>query len=469
MDRRTNESFTTPHSLTSPRHSLLTPTDLAPRGANQSAAWYVVCQELPGCEYITATPAPESLPYELHPNMDNVMRTMGVLLGAPGGVGWAKVDDLKGYWNSTHAARSDPRRQLIGQQSERVHRSVISDEVTRREIAELRLGPESAHSIKVDLERAHRLATVTHHTQCGAWAAESQASHLRKWAEAEAEAGAGTPADGRVERSRRLCLGQVWPALLGSAMLPHASGQPPASVLQAVLSSPWSADRSIWVPLANQTNEANVSTQAANTESIQSGKRALYAIEAVAVTCNEDAALVELLPELLQQVSWKLMDMCHTPSSTPACLMIHTSHLNTDVQAAPIEGAPGGTSRVEVMDLATALADAPPSALGHPKVREAIQARDDCDVLELTLRCVGGVGAGAGVGADASTGMGAGSGADGVPQSGDGGGGDKGGAGIGGALATLVGSGHIGAALRVPAVLLRRQLRAGGRRGRSSY
>jgi len=314
-DQRADGPFTNP--TTSSHHAMhhamplcyvTAPTSLS--NTTQSAAWYVVCQELPGCEYITATPAPESLPYELHPNMNNVMRTVGVLLGAPGGAGWAKLTDLKDYWNSTHTAQSDRRLQLIGQQSERVHRSVISDEVTRREIAELRLGPDSAHSIKVDLERAHRLATVTHHTQCGVWAAQSQAGHLRKWAaaaaaaerEAAAEAGGGTPADGGMERSRRLCLGQVWPALLGSAMLPHASGQPPASVLQAVLSSPWSADRSIWVPLANQTNEANVSTQAAITESIQSGKRALHAIEAVSVTCNEDAALAELLPELLQQV-----------------------------------------------------------------------------------------------------------------------------------------------------------------------
>ena len=101
------------------------------------------------------------------------------------------------------------------------------------------------------------------------------------------------------------------------------------------------------------------------------------------------------------------------------------------------------------MDLATALADAPPGALEHPEVMETIQARGDSDVLELALQCVGSAGAGSGVG--------------GLPQSGGGGGdgGGKGGAGIGGALATLVGSGHIGAALRVPAVLLRRQLRAG--------
>ena len=102
------------------------------KGAHeQSAAWYGLCQELPTCEYISTTPAPASVPYELLPTMANVMRTVGVLLGAPGGAEWSRLSELIGYWNRLEGRGvSDLSLELIGEQSERMHRSVLSDEVT---------------------------------------------------------------------------------------------------------------------------------------------------------------------------------------------------------------------------------------------------------------------------------------------------------------------------------------------------
>ena len=92
-----------------------------------SAAWHLLCQELPGCEYLSR--APGGAAYELKPTTQTVARALGVLLwpGDTKARHWRALEDVKERWNlACHSRGAVPA--LAVKEGRRMSRSVMSED-----------------------------------------------------------------------------------------------------------------------------------------------------------------------------------------------------------------------------------------------------------------------------------------------------------------------------------------------------
>jgi hypothetical protein len=285
-----------------------------------SRAWFALCQELPGLEYISRAPAGER--YELHPGMANVCGALCRLSGLEPGGGGAlqRMEDFCAVWNAHLDAAGGDSLRLAVEEFVARKKSLIEDEGRLRHVVELRWaaagsgGKAAAHHIEVALEPDAHLATVTHRRSAGDWLATSKPAHLDALAahcdRALASACAAGGLDDALARSRGEVLGSLWPPLLGASLLQHQHQQQQqhrqlrprrrsdAAVLMGVLSAPWGHERARWQPLQNETNHANV-TPAAETRAAEG--RALGAIAQVA-GLDSPPLLEALLPWLLREL-----------------------------------------------------------------------------------------------------------------------------------------------------------------------
>jgi hypothetical protein len=301
--------------------------DLEEDALGASRAWFALCQELPGLDYISRAPAGER--YELHPGMANVCGALCRLLGLDvggGGGGMLRMEDFCAVWNAhLDAAGSESLRLSV---EERVARkkSLAEDEGRLRHVAVLRWaaaagssGKASAHHIEVALEPDAHLATVMHRRSAGDWLAASKPAHLDALAahcdRALASACVAGGSDDALARSRSEVLGSLWPPLLGASLLQlhneedqhqqhwqrcqrRERRRSDTAVLVGVLSAPWGHDRARWQPLQHETSHANV-TPAAETRAAEG--RALGAIAQVA-GLDSQPLLEALLPWLFREL-----------------------------------------------------------------------------------------------------------------------------------------------------------------------
>lgn len=201
------------------------------------SAWFNLCSELPGCDYLSVAPGGQK--YELEPSLLNVSRALGILLGLGD---CSRMEDVAAAWNDHAASRACPRLAVTTE----VQSVIRQEERVFKEVAYLRLlekgrADSAAPSIEVRLEKAHRLATVSHSA-----ARDRYISHMT--------------VDIQLKYWQELCIGQVqpaphvravlvslWPSLLGSKMLAAMTDivkqSVAAELLLALLSTAWGPER----------------------------------------------------------------------------------------------------------------------------------------------------------------------------------------------------------------------------------
>jgi hypothetical protein len=143
-------------------------------------AWFDLCSALPGVGYLSSVKVDggSELHYELQPNMANVCTTLGVLLGLgrePGmavGRPWS-MKDIEHCWNNhvrSHGQgdiSSDAAREIVTTQGVVRFRAPFSDtEMIARDVGSLSF-VGGRHSLDIELESAHQLATVKHRLGSG--------------------------------------------------------------------------------------------------------------------------------------------------------------------------------------------------------------------------------------------------------------------------------------------------------------
>lgn len=174
--------------------------------------------------------------------MKNISRALGLLLGVDD---WTTLAQFQDSWNQH--AKAEGLSLVEMEERVSMHRAQLSDETVQREQAQLRLA-DGYTAIAISVEGKHHMATVTHTTLNAEWLPHCRHAALRSWSD--------VTTSGSVVQS-------LFPALLADQMLshlpPHRSHQ---QLLQALLSMRWGADRLLWSPLDDHTNEFNNSMAA---------------------------------------------------------------------------------------------------------------------------------------------------------------------------------------------------------------
>jgi hypothetical protein len=143
-------------------------------------AWFDLCSALPGVGYLS-TVKPDGgseVHYELQPNMANVCATLGVLLGLKRetdmvvGRPWS-MKDIEHCWNNhvrSHAqgdTSGEAAREIVTTQGVVRFRAPFSDtEMIARDVGSVAF-VGGRHSLDIELESAHQLATVKHRLGSG--------------------------------------------------------------------------------------------------------------------------------------------------------------------------------------------------------------------------------------------------------------------------------------------------------------
>jgi hypothetical protein len=259
-------------------------------GAEDSAAWFAVCQGLDGCEYLSL--APGERPYELKPSLSNVACAAGRLL-QPRGQAWQRMTDLAEFWNGSSVQRGRIRGQKL-EISERadISRGIAAEESLRRERAQITLHPGSRHSLDVLLDPAHNTATAAHRSIGSDWVdAELLEAQAQAWARAP-------PASCDPVLSSAL-----WPALLGDAMLLKLGSAKPFGAdttwscnavtrrWQAVLWSRWAdEDAFLCAPLHGENAAANLTAAEERRGLVRQGELLVRALSMCAQISDAEIA-----------------------------------------------------------------------------------------------------------------------------------------------------------------------------------
>jgi hypothetical protein len=155
-------------------------------------AWFDLCSALPGVGYLSTVKlnGGSEVHYELQPNMANVCATLGVLLGLKRepdtAVGRPRsMKDIEHCWNNhvrSHAqgdTSGEAAREIVTTQGVVRFRAPFSDtEMIARDVGSVAF-VGGRHSLDIELESAHQLATVKHRLGSGGsegGGAESSAS-----------------------------------------------------------------------------------------------------------------------------------------------------------------------------------------------------------------------------------------------------------------------------------------------------
>jgi len=249
----------------------------------RSRAWFSLCQEIPGCEYISETDGGR-IKYELFPSIKNVISCIGHLLGRPE---WGH--DLKAFaqgYESFRRERGGEASSLEITERREMFRAALAEESRRREIMTVGF-VSSPHYLEITLEGAHRLATVKHCRRSqGKWVQESRPSHLRRMLSSHPN------------QSSYLLRSVFWPAFLqDSALLGMDVGHTnPATSVLAILSTRWGHDRRRW-DLGRSTLTAEVTPNEERLAMLASTELTLKAFSAV----QRDEQLGEFLLWIAQR------------------------------------------------------------------------------------------------------------------------------------------------------------------------
>jgi hypothetical protein len=141
-------------------------------------AWFDLCSALPGVGYLSSVKPDggSEVHYELQPNIANVCATLGVLLGLKRetdtavGRPWS-MKDIEECWNNhvrgqaqSHSAvgGGEAAREIVTTQGVVRFRAPFSDtEMIARDVGSVAF-VGGRHSLDIELESAHQLATVKH-------------------------------------------------------------------------------------------------------------------------------------------------------------------------------------------------------------------------------------------------------------------------------------------------------------------
>ena len=246
------------------------------------------------------------------------------------------------------------RRQLdIVESSTRAH-SLVSDDRTRRDVARVQLRG-TPHAFVIELDAAHNIATVTHESDVGVWAAAARKQHAAVWRQTASASATRCP---HANANAALALTRAaWPSLLGGAMLdalpPVASA---SAVALATLVAPWGSkvDR-VWNPLESTTATGNASAATATAARVRRARRAAAAVTAVLTSPDDgDAEKRHLIPWLLTRapknglearaVTAAMAGASINTWSTPAMTAAAARHAHTVLVGFKVVRGGGGVS-----------------------------------------------------------------------------------------------------------------------------
>ena len=321
-----------------------------------SEAWFDLCQNLAGCEYLSLSP--HGRQYELRPGLHNVSRVLGrLLLGDSLVSDWERIKDLENQWNRMHSQNAAMPKTGIRCRAPFVHaqeraelvRSLTSDLPKRREIALLQMGDEAQHFLEVSLEPDHNIATAIYHRRGDDWADERVRSrHLEVRRRLILSATCGL-----MQSSPTVCA--LWPGLLGDRMLredasgadSHVEASAAAAAMRsqslfvtALLSARWHhTDAERWSPLEERSNVANASVADAKRIAL----RHVELCELALHTAARSPGASILMPWLLREASTAELEplqIVQALSNAPAAVThgeaVHTALTTSDAGRAAL-------------------------------------------------------------------------------------------------------------------------------------